>query len=118
MATHSIKRGENLLIRKNLLQADGSPLLLADLAGAVVHLKHTVKSKQIILKTYEYGSDPELRAGTTTSQLEFELPMVTSAELPLGSIIAEFVLDVNDVNFHVDSASRNIIRQDTIAVAE
>lgn len=97
-----ISKGENILVRRNLYQADGTtPLLISSLSLAKVTLR---QNNQVVI-TYVLGTNPEIRPGVQTNQIELEITKSLSASLQIGELIAEWEFEVNDSEFQVDGVN-------------
>lgn len=84
MSMPILYRGENRLITRQLRQDDGTtPLLVSALSSVVLKLYQG----DTLQGTFTKGTDPQLRAGTGTDELVFELTSTISlalaANLPL-----------------------------------
>lgn len=102
MAFLSISKGENVLIRRNLYQSDGTtPLLISSLALCKVTLKQTGEADIV----YTEGTDAELREGTATNQVELEVKKTVSAAMVKGEVTAEWEFEVTDATFTVDGVN-------------
>lgn len=106
MAT-TIKRGENVLIRRNLFQSDGSTALQltdCDLITLELIQNGTVlKTWNKTLTVYDTG----FRQGTSSSQIEAELTIDESNSLPTGSIDAHWTFEVVDSDFIIDGVQHD-----------
>jgi hypothetical protein len=102
MAYLSISKGENVLIRRNLYQSDGTtPLLISTLALCKVTLKQSGAADIVYIE----GTNPELREGTATNQVELEIKKAVSAAMAVGEVNAEWQFEVTDATFTVDGVN-------------
>lgn len=102
MAHLTISKGENVLIRRNLFQQDGTtPLLISSLAVCKVTLKQTGASDIV----YTVGTNPEIREGESTSQVELEIKKTVSAAMVKGEVTAEWEFELTDADFAVDGVN-------------
>ena len=103
----TIKRGENVLIRRTQYQSDGStPQLLTDCS--LIRLELIQKGKVYktwskVLTVYDTG----FRQGTSTSQIEAELTKDISDSLPLGDIDGRWTWEAPDASFIIDGVQRD-----------
>lgn len=101
MAT-TIKRGENILIRLNIFQNDGTtPQLLTDCSLIKLELlqnNKVIKSWSKVTTVY----DDNLRQGTSTSQIEAELLTTESEDFPLGDIDLRKTVEATDAEFETE----------------
>lgn len=96
--------GENHIVRVSLFQTDGTtPLLLTDLVAKSVKIIQHNKT----LATYVFGTDAEIRQGTTTSEIEIEIKKVVSEQFRRGKVFIELTLDRTDADFDVDLEHRD-----------
>jgi hypothetical protein len=109
MAKVTVTKGENLLIRKTLLKADGTALLYTDLSNS--DTKINVYFQKSLIISYSKGTSTEIRQGTTTSQLEFELTKAFTSTL-LGEYVIEYIFQVANTDFDVDLVQVNISSQE------
>ena len=111
----TILKGENILVRRNLLQADGTtPLLVSSLTLA----KATIIQFGTPLQTYTLNTNAELRQGTTTSQLELEIKKTLSATFAKGDIIIEWEIEINIAEFDVDTVNNQQFRETALYAAD
>lgn len=108
----TLTKGENAIIRRNLLDAEGNPLLLSSLQSITLRLR-TIKSAVFLEYTYP---STNLRQGTTTSQLEFELIVSVSSGLPAGYITLEIELQKTDSDFQTDLYQTDILQETAVVV--
>jgi len=101
--------GENHIVRISLFQSDGStPQPLSQLSSI------TAKVKQMgrILATYVYGTDPEIRLGEDTNQVEVEIRKIVSNKFRHGvdefGVLLELLIEKTDSDFEVDLVHKDI----------
>jgi hypothetical protein len=98
-------RGENYLVRIDMLQSDGeTPLLLS----ACESISVKVIQGSVTLASYVYGTDPEVRQGESTSQLEVEITKAVSQKFRTGSVYLKLTVQETDAEFVVDEVHRDI----------
>ncbi len=91
--------GENKIIKVNMKQEDETtPLLLADCDTITAKIVQSGST----YATYTYGTDPEIRQGDNTSQLEVELKASVSAKLRLGKVYLLVTAGIPESEFVVD----------------
>ena len=100
-ALPTLYRGENLLVTKSLLQADGTtPLLASALTLAMV----TVSQGGVELESFIYEVDEELRDGAVENQLVLELSGAFTRTLTSGiPLDLQWYFEIGDADFAVDS---------------
>lgn len=99
---HVLQKGENLLLVRSLLGADGvTPLLVSAVASLKVEL--FVETK--LFGTYILGSNAELRAHGT-SGVELEVTAAMSSAMPSGRLREKWTIQTNDTAFVVGDSKR------------
>lgn len=99
MAVQSIIRGNNIIVRINLQQQDGSDLDIVDTTGLIVKLFQSRVEKF----SYVYGVDPEIRIGAAANQIEIEIKTSVTLNLRIGDVVVGKVyLSVANSEFEVD----------------
>lgn len=100
----TIYSGENLIVKVNLFQSDGStPLLLSSLQSLVVKVKQTT-----VLATYTLGTNGQVRQGDSASQVEVEITQALSLLLKKGSVYLQIEMQVTNAEFEVDDYQKDI----------
>lgn len=92
---HTIYRGENRRLTRNLKAADGTPLAVASLAGALVQL---IQGGEIA-RTLTLGTDAEVYAGGDGYSLILELTSAITSALKPAALGERWILRVNDAAF-------------------
>lgn len=99
MTQQTLIRGENRLITRAMLLDDGvTPLLRSSLAAAQVQ----VMQGGVVLHTFVYLTNNQLRAGDANNELLFELTSEVTAALELGDVVLRWKLQVTDADFEVE----------------
>lgn len=106
-----IAQGENALIRRNLLKADGTALLLSSLTT----LTAQVIQKGIVIETLTYPST-RLRQGGTTSQAELEINTTVSGQFKKGRITIRWTIVATSIIFTAEGVQKDIIDEDVLDV--
>ena len=107
----TITKGENAVIRRNLLQANGSTALnVGSLYSIIARLK--TKSTTYLELTYPHAN---LRIGQNAAQIEFEIVESISDTLPTQALILEFEMKMVDPDFGTDIHQINI-HQEIISI--
>lgn len=106
----TIVKGENALIRRNLLAVNGTtPVLLSSL----VYLSAQIKQFGVIMAEYimlpvQVPAHPEIREGLTDSQVEIEITKTLSDRFKEGSVTMKLFMEQADVEFDTDGELRDI----------
>lgn len=98
-------KGENILIKKRLKDANNLDLLVSSLVSAKVRLNGV---------QYVLGVASQLRQGSATNELEFEITKAISGVLPLGKLTIEFEIEVPNADFNSDLNQVDIFRETII----
>jgi hypothetical protein len=106
-----ITQGENALVRRYLLKADGTPLLLADLTLLQADILQTGN----IIETNTYPS-AKLRQGVSTSQVELEVTTDISARFRKGRVAIKWTLQAPSLIFTAEDIQKDIITEDVFDV--
>lgn len=92
-------RGGNKLHEQQLYRDDGTtPLLLSELSLLEVDIYQFDR----LLATYIYGTDNEIRQGSSTSKVEIEITKELSTKFKEGLVKAKFRMEETDADFDVD----------------
>ena len=104
-STDILIKGENALVKQNLLASDGTtPVLLSSLT----YLSAQVIQFRRVLASYVYGTDAEIRQGDSTSQVEVEISEALSATFKEGLVTVRLTMDQADADFDVSGELRDI----------
>ena len=96
--------GENLILKINLFQSNGTtPLLISSTHSIVARIKQTST-----IATYTYGTSPQIRQGDSTSQIEIEITQALSALLKKGSVYVQLEIEFENAEFEVDDYQKDI----------
>lgn len=106
-----IAQGENALIRRNLLKADGTALLLSSLTLFTAE----IIQKGIVIETNTYPED-KLRQGSTTSQAELEVTTDISDLFRKGRVAIRWTIEANSALFSSEGIQKDIITEDVLDV--
>lgn len=94
-----VQKGENLIVRINLKQQDGSALNLADLISLTVEINQLKKT----YATYTLGDDPEIREGETANEVEIEIKTSVTSQMVSGfDVYAKLHIEAPNDEFEVD----------------
>lgn len=114
-----IKIGENAIIKRNLFASDGTtPLLLSSLA--LLHAQVIQNGR--VLATYIYlptpnPVHPEIRQGTSTSQIEVEITTALSEDFREGAVTMKLIMEQVNGEHEVDGELRDIDEFEIFTVA-
>lgn len=106
----TIVRGENAIIRRNLLASNGStPVLLSSL----VYLSAQIRQYGVIMAEYimtpiQDPVHPEIRQGIITSQVEVEITKTLSDRFKEGPVTMKLFMEQADAEFDEDQELRDI----------
>jgi hypothetical protein len=106
-----IAKGENAIVRRNLLKADGTPLLLSTLST----LTAEIIQSGLILETNTYPS-AKLRQGGSTSQAELEVTTNISDMFLKGRVAIRWTIVAPSLIFTVEDIQKDIITEDVFDV--
>lgn len=106
-----IAQGENALIRRNLLKADGTALLLSTLTL----LKAEILQNGSVIETLTYPV-AKLRQGATTSQAELEVNTTVSASFKKGRVAIRWTIQATSAIFSAEGIQKDIITEDVLDV--
>lgn len=103
MSYVTLARGENAILKRNLLQSDGTTLTVASVTSIAVNLTHS----GYLVKSYTYSptTTSAFRSGDNGGQVLLEITPTVSASMPVGKIVAEYVVTVPDAAF-LDGSSQ------------
>lgn len=101
-----INKGENVIIRRNLLKSDGTALLLSTVSSLSVNLVQD----GVVVEAYTYPST-YLRQGTSTSQLELEISTAVSNSFKKGKVTMKVTITFANVEFDAEGLQRDIIEE-------
>lgn len=114
----TIKRGENTIIRKNLLDSDGeTPLVISSLATISAQIKQYgyVLAEYVLLPTPN-PVQGQIRVGATTNQLEVEIVEALSETFKEGSVTMKILMRKADAQFIVDTKWRDLDDEEIFTV--
>jgi len=101
----TITRGENSIIQRNLFYSNGTtPLLLADLETITAE----IVQYDVVLATYVYETDPEIRQGTSASNIEIEVTTEVSQKFKEGPVYIRLTMEMTDAEYEVDLELKDI----------
>ncbi len=101
----TIYRGENRIFARTLLLSDGETALpVSSLTGARVLL---VQSGRVV-EEFILGTDDEIREGSETNILEYELTSTVSATLKVGPLWLRWTLLITDAEFTEETTGNHI----------
>lgn len=100
-----ITRGSSHLATRELLQEDGTPLLVSSLSLVKVELYQA----KMLKHTFVLGTDAVLRA-SGASALVLELTATLTAALGNGAIVERWVLATADTDFSASAGVRTAVR--------
>ena len=105
----NIKIGENLIWRGNLIQKDGSAILLATggPSGGAVEASVDLIQNGKVLESLTYPS-ANFRQGETTSQLEYEIIRSISNLFTKGNVTIKVTVTVSDSDFDTESVQKKV----------
>lgn len=100
----TIISGENLILKVNLFQSNGTtPLLISSTHSIVARIKQTST-----VATYTYSISPQIRQGDSASQIEIEITQSLSALLKKGSVYLQLEIEFENSEFEVDDYQKDI----------
>lgn len=105
-----LKKGENALIRRNLLAVNGTtPILLSSLVFLHAHIIQYGR----LFATFTYLPTPspvqnEIRQGESTSQIEVEITKELSLLFREGAVTMKLIMEQTDASFETDGELRDI----------
>lgn len=106
-----IAQGENAIVRRNLLKADGTALLLSTLTL----LRAEIIQSGTVIETNTYPS-AKLRQGGSTSQAELEVTTDISAKFKKGRASIRWTIQANSAVFTAEGIQKDIISEDVFDV--
>ena len=106
-----IQKGENVIIRRNLLKADESALLLADITSLTVDIKQGGD----VIDTLTYPG-AYIRQGESTSQVEIEISTTNSNKFKAGKVSLRYTIIANNADFSGEGTQKDIIQEDVLSV--
>lgn len=106
-----IAQGENAIVRRNLLKADGTPLLLSTLTT----LRAEIVQSGMVIETNTYPST-KLRQGGSTSQAELEVTTDISATFLKGRVAIRWTVVAPSLIFTAEDIQKDIITEDVFDV--
>jgi hypothetical protein len=106
-----ITTGENAIIRRNLLKADGTVLLLSSLTS----LTAEIMQNGVVIESLSYPV-AKLRQGASTSQIELEINTTTSAKFKKGRVNVRWTIVASSAVFTSEGSQKNIKSQEVLDV--
>lgn len=106
-----IQKGENVIIRRNLLKADGSALLLAQITSLSV----AIIQDGYVIETLTYPGT-HIRQGESTSQLELEISTTNSNKFKKGKVNLKYTLIFANIEFEAEGIQKDIIEENVLNV--
>ena len=106
-----INKGENVIIRRNLLKADGSNLLLSETTSLTVD----VIQNGYVIESYTYPST-YLRQGESTNQMELEISTTISNQFKKDKVSLKYTLIFANAEFSGEGVQKDIIEENALIV--
>ncbi len=108
----NIYAGENLLLQRDLKDADGNNLLLSSLTSLRVDILQDEK----LITTYYYPSG-YFRQGATNSQVEIEVSTEISTQLRRGNLSFRYTITAPNTEFTAEGSQIDIFTETPVWVS-
>lgn len=106
--------GENVIVRRSIVDSGGSAVALSSLASINAELYDEDKN---IIQTYTYPS-ASFRLGSVSNMLELEITGSVSLKLPKGIVYIKYILEKTDAIYSVDGKLIDKISEAILEVSE